>query len=57
VKVIHKIGAKMTPLAVHERGIREGTAALSLACWLVRRSEKMPLLNAQPLLAAIWSEL
>ncbi len=51
MKVIHKIGAKVTPLAVHEFGMGEGTAALSLACWLVRRSEQMPLLNAQLRLA------
>ena len=38
-RVIHKFGAKVTPLAVHEFGTGEATAALSLACWLVRRSE------------------
>ena len=56
-RVIHKFGAKVSPLAVHEFGTGEATAALSLACWLVRRSETMPRLKAQPLLAAICSEL
>ena len=35
-------------LSSRDRPYRDSACSASLACWLVRRSEKMPLIKAQP---------
>lgn len=48
--VIHRNSAKVAPLAVCKScAMCPSICRAALACWLVRRSEKMPLLKAQPL--------
>lgn len=47
----YRSAVSISPPALQKHYLWLKTAALSLACWLVRRVEKMTLLKAQPLLA------